>query len=125
MMSFFYICHSLMDKLVMKALARKAELEKQFHIKSAVNSTEKIGNPVCPSARYKLVEHGIGCGGETARQITSADYNKYDLLIGRDQANLRNMMHRICGGGPNGKMHLLMEFTDHLGGVAGLWYTDR
>lgn len=113
-----------MAKFIMKALARKAELEKQFHIKSAINSTEKIGKPVCPLARYKLVEHGIGCVGKTARQITSADYNKYALLIGRDRANLRNMIHRICGGDPDGKVYLLMEFTDHPGGAADLWYTD-
>lgn len=33
-------------------------------------------------------------------------------------------MHRICGDDPDGKMHLLMEFTDHPGDVANLWYTD-
>ena len=40
-----------------------------------------------------------------------------------DQANLRNM-HRICGGDPEGKLHLLMEFTDCPGDVADPWYTD-
>ena len=35
--------------------------------------------------------------GHAARQLTNQDYDKYDLLIGMDSANLRNM-HRICGG---------------------------
>ncbi|MDE7262423.1 MAG: low molecular weight phosphotyrosine protein phosphatase [Oscillospiraceae bacterium] len=118
------ICHSPMAKLVVKALVRKAKLENQFHIKSAVNSTEKIGNPVYPPTRRKLAEHGIGCVGKTARQLTSTDYDKYNLLIGTDRANLWNM-HRICGGDLDGKMrHLLMEFIDHPGGAADLWYTD-
>ena len=40
-----------------------------------------------------------------------------------DQANLRNM-RRICGGDPDGKIRLLMEFTDRPGDVADPWYTD-
>ena len=51
------------------------------------------------------------------------DYDKYDLLIGMDQANLRNM-HRICGGDYADKMHLLLDFTDCPGDVADPWYTD-
>ena len=45
------------------------------------------------------------------------DYDKYDLLIGMDSANLRNM-YRICGGDFAGKLHLLMDYTDHSGDVA-------
>ena len=40
-----------------------------------------------------------------------------------DRANLRNM-HRICSGDFGGKMHLLMDYTDHPGDVADPWYTD-
>ena len=94
----------------MKDLVKKAGLESQFHIESAATSTEEIGNPVYPPARRKLAEHGIGCAGKTARQLKNEDYERYDLLIGMDRANLRNM-HRICGGDFKGKMHLLMEFA--------------
>lgn len=59
----------------------------------------------------------------SARQLTNRDYDAYDLLIGMDQANLRNM-YRICGGDYAGKMHLLMDFTDRPGDVADPWYTD-
>ena len=94
----------------MKDMVKKAGLEKAFYIESAATSTEEIGNPVYPPARKKLAEHGISCAGKTARQLRSRDYAEYDLLIGMDQANLRNM-HRICGGDPEGKLHLLMDFT--------------
>ena len=39
-----------------------------------------------------------------------------------DQANLRNM-NRICGGDPEGKIHLLMDYTARPGEVADPWYT--
>lgn len=117
------ICRSPMAEFVMKDLVSKAGLEGQFHIESAATSTEEIGNPVYPPARRKLAEHGIGCAGKTARQLKKDDYDKFDLLIGMDRANLRNM-HRICGGDPDGKLHLMMDYTDRPGDVADPWYTD-
>ena len=117
------ICRSPMAEFVMKDLVQKAGLESQFHIESAATSREEIGNPVYPSARRKLAEHGISCEDHAARQLTNQDYEEYDLLIGMDQANLRNM-YRICGGDFADKMHLLMDFTDRPGEVADPWYTD-
>ena len=117
------ICRSPMAEFVMKDLVRKAGLASQFYIESAATSREEIGNPVYPLARRKLSEHRIACGGHAARQLTNQDYDKYDLLIGMDSANLRNM-HRICGGDPDGKLHLLMDYTKQPRDVADPWYTD-
>lgn len=116
------ICRSPMAEFIMKDLIQKAGLEDQFYIASAATSTEETGHPVYPPARRKLAEHGIGCAGKTARQLTNGDYSRYDLLIGMDGANLRNM-RRICGGDQDGKMHLLMEYTGRPGDVADPWYT--
>ena len=110
------ICRSPMAEFVMKDLVRQAGLEAQFHIESAATSTEEIGNPVYPAARRKLAEHGISCEGKRARQLKSSDYEQYDLLVGMDRANLRNM-HRICGGDSAGKLHLLMEYAGRREGV--------
>ena len=118
------ICRSPMAEFVMKDLVKKAGLEGQFQIASAATSTEEIGNPVYPPARRKLAEHGISCAGKTARQLTRADYARYDLLIGMDRANIRNM-NRICGGDPEGKIKLLLDFTDRPGDVADPWYTGN
>ena len=116
------ICRSPMAEFVMKDMVRKAGLENQFHIASAATSGEELGNPVYPPARRKLAEHGIDCSGKTARRLRKSDYAQYDLLIGMDQANLRNM-HRMCGGDPEGKLHLLLDFTNRPGNVADPWYT--
>ena len=118
------ICRSPMAEFVMKDLVRKAGLEDVFTVASAATSTEEIGNPVYPPARRKLAEHGIRCDGHAARQLKKADYAAWDLLIGMDNANFRNM-NRICGGDPDGKIHLLMDYTDRPGEVADPWYTDN
>ena len=109
-----------MAEYVMKYLVEQAQLTDQFMIASAATSTEEIGNSVYPPARRKLAEHGISCNGHAARQMTRADYSRYDLLIGMDSANLRNMT-RIAGGDPEGKIRPLLYDKD----VADPWYTGN
>ena len=117
------ICRSPMAEFAMKELVKKAGMEDQFQIASAATSAEEVGNPVYPPARRKLAEHGISCAGKTARQVRKRDYADYDLLIGMDQANIRNL-RQICGGDPDGKIHLLLEYAGDLGQeVADPWYT--
>ena len=116
------ICRSPMAEFIMKKLVENARRQGDFHIASAATSTEELGNSVYPPARRKLAEHGISCDGKTARQLTRRDYDEYDLLIGMDSYNIRNMK-RMCGGDPEGKIHLLMDFTNRPGEVADPWYT--
>lgn len=118
------ICRSPMAEFVMKDLISKAGREEEFEVESAATSTEEIGNEVYPPARRKLAEHGIGCKGKTARQMTRRDYGRFDLLIGMDAWNIRNMT-RICGGDPEGKIHMLLDFTHRPGDVADPWYTEN
>lgn len=116
------ICRSPMAEFVMKDLVQKAGLETQFHIASAATSAEEIGNPVYPPARRKLAEHGISCTGHAARQLRREDYEDWDLFIGMDEANLRNM-RRLFSGDPAGKCSLLLSHTHRSGEVADPWYT--
>ena len=118
------ICRSPMAEFVMKHLVKEAGREDEFEIASAATSTEEIGNSVYPPARRKLAEHGISCAGKTARQLTRRDYDYYDLLIGMDNWNIRNM-ERMCGGDPEGKIYRLLDFTDRPGEVSDPWYTDN
>ena len=108
----------------MKDLVQKAGLADQFYIESAATSTEEIGNEVYPPAKRKLAEHGIGCKGKKARQMRDNDYSRFDLLIGMDEWNIRNMT-RICGGDPEGKIHKLLDYTKRKGDVADPWYTGN
>ena len=54
--------------------------------------------------------------------MTSRDYERFDLLVGMDTWNIRNMK-AICGGDPEGKIRQLLEFTSRPGDVADPWYT--
>ena len=118
------ICRSPMAEFVMKHLVKEAGVADQFSIASAATCTEEIGNPVYPPAARTLAAHGVPCSGHAARQLRKADYESYDLLIGMDDANIRNMQ-RMCGGDPQGKIHQLLDYTDRPGEVADPWYTGN
>ena len=116
------ICRSPMAEFVMKDMVRKAGLENEIRISSAGTSAEELGNPVYSPVRRLLTEHGIDCAGKMARRMIPGDYGAYDLLIGMDEANLRNM-RRLFPDDPEQKLHLLMDYTARPGQVADPWYT--
>ncbi len=116
------ICRSPMAEFIMKYLVDQRGLTNQFHIASAATSTEEIGSRVHHGTAAVLERLGIDYSEKRARQMTKKDYQDYDMLIGMDDWNMRNM-NRIAGGDPDGKLYLLMDFTDRPGEVADPWYT--
>ena len=116
------LCRSTMAEYVMKHLVQKNGLEHDIFIDSAATSTDEIGNGVHHGTRRKLAQVGIPCGDHRARQVTWADYQHFDLLIGMDDANLRNL-RRMLGNDPDGKISLLLDYTGRPGPIADPWYT--
>jgi len=123
------ICRSPMAEFIFRRMAEERHAAHRFTVASAATSTEEIGwdgtgNPVYPPARAELKKHGIDCTGKRAVQLRRQDYGKYDLLVGMDRENVRNM-HRILGGDPEGKIRMLMDYTARPGDVADPWYTGN
>ncbi len=122
------ICRSPMAEFIFKDMVKKSGRENDFFIASSATSTEEIwggiGNPVYPPARAELAKHGISAEGKRAVQLKKEDYDKYDLFIGMDSANIRNM-YRILGGDPDGKIHKLKDYSGSGGDVSDPWYSDR
>lgn len=116
------ICRSPMAEFVMKDLVAREGMEDWIRVESAATSTEEIGNPVYPPARRKLAEHGISCTGKTARRIRNEDYTNFDLIIGMDAENDRNL-RRFFRDDPERKIRRMMDYTDRPGPVADPWYT--
>lgn len=122
------ICRSPMAEFIFKDLVAMRGAADRFVIASSATSTAEIwngiGNSVHPHAKAELAKHGLSCGGKQAVQLQKSDYDKYDLFIGMDSANIRDIL-RIFGGDPAGKVHKLMDYTDRGGDVADPWYTER
>ncbi len=117
-----------MAEFVLRDLAQKRGIADKIVVASSATSTEEIwrgvGNPVYPPAKEELARHGIFCEGKRAEKLELSDYDKYDLFIGMDSANIRNMQ-RMLGEDPAGKIRKLMEYTSDGGDVADPWYTGN
>lgn len=117
------ICRSPMAEFIFKDLLRSRGLEDRFYIESAAVSTEEIGNSIYPPAKRCLNAHGIPFDkNKTARQITRADYDRFDLIIYMDRMNLRWLRY-IIPDDPQNKVKLMMSYTGRDRDVADPWYT--
>ena len=112
-----------MAEFILKALVKARGLEGQYFIESAAVSEEEIGNPIYPPAKRCLTQHGVPFDKEKrARQVTRADYARFDRLICMDASNLR-WLRWIIPDDPEGKIHLMMSYAGQGRDVADPWYT--
>ena len=118
------ICRSTMAESVFTHMVKQRHIESQFEIGSAATSREEIGNAPHYGTVDKLRRVGIPVVPHRAVQMTAADYERYDYLIGMDSANIRNMQ-RIAGGDPEGKIFRLLSFAGKERDIADPWYTGN
>ena len=117
------ICRSPMAEFILKALVKAKGIENQFYIESAAVSTEEIGSPIYPPAKRCLNQHGVWFDPDKrARQVTRADYPRFDRIICMDASNLR-LIKRILPEDPEGKIGLMMSYAGSRRDVADPWYT--
>lgn len=115
------ICRSPMAEFLMKELVREQGLEDDFYIESAATSTEEIGNGVYPPVKRILKAREIDCSAKRARQMTMADYDKFDYIVCMDERNLRNMGYIAID--TQNKYSRLLDYTAHPHDVADPWYS--
>ena len=116
------ICRSPMAMFVMRDLVEKNAITDDFVIDSAATSCEELGNPAYPPVVRLLGSLGMDTSCHRARRITCRDYEEYDLIIGMDRANMRNM-NNFWGGDRDGKLRLMMSYCGESRDVADPWYT--
>ena len=118
------ICRSTLAESVFTHMVSSLCLADQFLIDSAATSTEEIGNPPHRGTVNKLREVGIPLVPHRARQITWADYDRFDYIIGMDTANIRNL-NRMLKGDPEGKIYKFLTFAGSGRDIADPWYTGN
>ena len=118
------ICRSTMAESVFTYLAAQRGLLDCFEIDSAATSREEIGNTPHYGTVTKLRQVGIPVVPHRSRQMTVADCEYYDYLIGMDSANIRNI-NRIAGGNMGDKIYKLPSFAGQSKDIADPWYTGN
>ena len=118
------ICRSPMAEFVFNKTVKDIGLSSCMISFSSATSTEEIGNDTYYGTKRILDKYGIPYKHREAVQLTKSDYVQYDLFIGMDSANIRNML-RIFGADPDNKVIKLLDLTDRGGDVADPWYTGN
>lgn len=118
------ICRSTMAQFIFQDMVNRRGLADQFYIDSKATSTEELGNGPHYGTVRKLKEVGVPVLSHRASQIRRRDYDEFDYIIGMDSWNYRNML-RILGGDSEGKVSLLLDFTDHPRDIADPWYSGN
>lgn len=118
------ICRSPMAEFLMKELVKDEGTADKFEIDSAATNGCEAGNPVHYGTARILERMGIDFSRKRARKLAVSDYGKSDYFIGMDAMNIRDMK-RLFNGDPEGKVRLLLDFTDDKRDVADPWYTGN
>ena len=116
------ICRSPMAESVFTYLIREKGMEGEVCCASAAAHTAEIGNAPHYGTREKLRKESIPLVPHRARLMTKADGEEFDLLIGMDEYNVRDMK-RIVGEKNAHKVHLLLEYAGSSRPIADPWYT--
>ncbi len=118
------ICRSPLAEFLFRDMAAKAGVGDRFYIASAATHKDQLGNPPHPAIVRILEDAGIEIGNKKAVLLTKHDYKNFDYLIGMDHYNLK-YIRRIVGKDTEGKVSLLLDYTDHPGDVADPWFTHK
>lgn len=115
------ICRSPMAEFVMKDMLRHAGIE-DVDVESAALHTDEIGGDIHPGTKRKLRQEGIPFGHRAAWLLTAAKARRYDMIIGMDAHNRRDLQ-RMLPADERHKIHSLLDWSPNPRDIADPWYT--
>ena len=116
------ICRSPMAEFILKDMVNKRNISNKFLIESRATSFEEIGNDIYTIAKEKLIEKNIPFTKRKAKRLTIDDYNKFDYIIGMDEANIHAILS-IINKDSNNKVYKLLYFNNTNKDIDDPWYT--
>jgi len=103
------ICRSPTAEGVMRALVREAGLQARVELDSAGTGGWHVGSPPDSRAAAAAGARGIELGGR-ARSVTSADFERFDLVVAMDRSNASELRRLARDEEQRAKVRLLLEF---------------
>ncbi|WP_179402426.1 low molecular weight protein-tyrosine-phosphatase [Burkholderia guangdongensis] len=104
------ICRSPTAEGVMRDQVVAAGLADRIDVDSAGTGDWHVGEPPDGRAQAAAGARGYDLSALRARQVAAADFERFDLLLAMDDANLAEL-HRRCPPQYRDKVRLLMEFA--------------
>ena len=112
------ICRSPMAEFIMKDKVKRLGISNKFIIESRATSYEEEGNDMYPPAKRMLDSKNIPYTRHYAKRLEESDYNKFDLFVCMEDANIRNISYIFDD--PLNKVIKLLDRN-----IADPWYTGN
>ena len=102
------ICRSPLAEGILRHMVEQKGLQARIQIDSAGTGAWHAGEPPDRRSVATASQHGVSLAGQTARQVTDADYFESDWLIAMDASNLTTLERRSPARGVQARLELLM-----------------
>ncbi|PDQ17535.1 protein tyrosine phosphatase [Mesorhizobium sanjuanii] len=103
------ICRSPLAEGVLRAVLAERGLD--VLLDSAATSGWEVGSAPDPRSVAIAARHGIDISGQTARKVTVEDFHCFDLILGMDRSNVRDL-RALAPAAMRNRVHLFLEFAD-------------
>lgn len=102
------ICRSPTAEGVFRHKVREAGLEERIEIDSAGTGDWHVGKAPDARTRAAALRRGYDLSSLRARQVSVADFSRYDLVLAMDNANLRDLK-RLRGSSGQAELDLFLR----------------
>lgn len=103
------ICRSPLAEGALRAAADQLGIA--VDVDSAGTGDWHVGRPPDPRAIATGARHGVDISGLRARQVTAADFNRFDHVVALDTRNLGDL-RRLMPAGARADLTLLLDHAD-------------
>lgn len=108
------ICRSPTAEGVFRALLAREGLAGRIEVDSAGTHAYHVGEPPDRRSQEAARRRGIDLAALRARQVSGADFARFDWILAMDHDNLRHL-RQLCPSDAREKVHLLLSFAPETG----------
>ncbi|MDX8442804.1 low molecular weight protein-tyrosine-phosphatase [Mesorhizobium australafricanum] len=104
------ICRSPLAEGVLRAVLAERGKHQGIVLDSAATSGWEIGSAPDPRSIAVAISHGIDISRQRARRIAPEDFSRFDLILGMDRANVRDLK-ALAPPAARDRIHLYLDFA--------------
>jgi low molecular weight protein-tyrosine phosphatase len=108
------ICRSPLAEGVFRAVLAELGSSEDILLDSAATSGWEVGSAPDPRSIAIAARHGIDISGQTARKVAREDFHRFDLILGMDRTNVRDL-RSLAPAAVQDRIHLYLEFASGSG----------
>ncbi|PXX50682.1 low molecular weight protein-tyrosine-phosphatase [Aquitalea magnusonii] len=101
------ICRSPTAEGVLRAHVQQAGLDELVTVDSAGTHAYHIGEAPDPRSCKAALQRGYDLSAQRARQVTAADFQRFDLILAADRANMA-ALRALCPPGSKARLDFML-----------------